>query len=322
VPPAPPRPSVATQRPAAPPRANALGGAPGATSRPSAPIPPPADDVERLVERALAVVEAHVEIRAGYTAEGGVARAAAWLEEAHRLRPDDPTLWFGWACALHLAAQFASAEATLRACAAAHPSFAPARQVLDGPPSPAWPLTLPPYRPGRATVHPALAEQVLSSVVLATRDGLLPRATLLLRDAGGDLADAATLAAARIEVTAQLPAIGEPRVLGLHGRIHDTPGTPFDFEVVDVPLRPRGHPMRATYERLVAQDDLDLVVLAPSGARIVAERRLAFAPRMRATLDGLRRHLATEAGGEVDRGQLLDAIQRYQRRVDPRSVAF
>ena len=95
--------------------------------------------------------------------------AANKFQEAHHLHEQNPLLHFGLASALHLAAQFKSAEDEMKTIVQLHPDFQLARFAIGG-----WerwksPFTLPSWTPHTESVPPVIAGTVKTTILLSVR---------------------------------------------------------------------------------------------------------------------------------------------------------
>lgn len=292
---------------------------------------PNATDIPRealaLVSKALDIVEAQVEITTqavsvGSTGStGAVMDAARLLGEAHEAEPHNPLLHYGYASALHLAMQYKTAEEAMRACAQMHPDFQLARFALEG-----WaewhsPLTFVPWGPGTTAVHPAIANAVKTCVLLSTRDGILPRATLFFRDAESAFPNPSALRTARVELATVISPVKDPQVIGINGKVYDSPSDPLSIEACEVPFYPRGNARRCTYEYFACQTDLDFAVMDRDD-RILFNQRLQLSPRMKAANARLLALLAASEGTDISASEGRDAIMRHQQIISPNDVAY
>ncbi len=284
-------------------------------------------DASALISEAIDIIEGQVTIQPGAIrvegsgSEGKVMEAANKLQEAHNLHPQNPLLHFGWASALHLAAQFKSAEDEMKAIVQLHPDFLLARFAIAG-----WerwksPFTLPSWTPQTEGVPPAIAEIVKTTVLLSVREGLSPRATLFLRDASGDFQDLNALRSAKIDITSVVSPVKTPQLMAIYVKIWDNLQSPYEVEELGAPLRLPGDPSRCTFEYLCLQQDIDFVVL-DNNNKILLNKRLTMPSRMREANQQLLGLLESTAGQEVSTSELVGAMQSHQRQMSPSSVSF
>ncbi len=284
-------------------------------------------DVLKLVAEALEIIEnAVVEYKPGmdYIKVGGTGTqsmvAAEKLGEAYKLQPNDLFLQYAYAAALHLAMQYKSGREEMEKLVQAHPDFLLARFALDG--WEAWDglFLLPPWRPGINTVHPAISTQLKAGYVLPTRDGLRPRATLFLRDAGSDFANSNVLQTARIDITTMLSDTRPPLAI-VYAKIWDNPKSPFQVEALGAPLYPRGNAQRCKYEYLCLQQDIDFAVI-DNRDHILFNKRLPMPTRMKQVNAQLLKLLQGEAGHDISDSELVSAVRAYQSRYSLDDVKY
>lgn len=284
-------------------------------------------EASALISEAIAIIESQVTIEPGVVqingsgSEGKLMEAANKLQEAHHLHEQNPLLHFGWASALHLAAQFKSAEDEMKTIVQLHPDFLLARFAIGG-----WerwksPFTLPSWTPHTESVPPAIAGTVKTTILLSVREGLSPRATLFLRDSSGDFQDLKTLRSAKLDITSVLSPVTTPQLVAIYAKIWDNPQSPYEVEELGAPLRVPGHPMRCTFEYLCLQQDIDFVVLDIRN-NILLNKRLTMPSKMRQTNQQLLGLLESAAGQEVSTSELVGAMQSHQRQVSPSTVSF
>lgn len=286
----------------------------------------PADD--NRVTQAIHSLTAHVKLRGetaiveGTGADGPVMQAARQFEALCGGYPDNPAIHYAYAAALQTALQGAAAGQVLEQCVAAHPEFWPARITLHSGSLASWnPFLFPEFDPtARGRVHSAIHELVSTNILLTTREGLLPRATLFLRDAGGDFS-ASVLEKCKIEFTTTISPIRSPQVVAINGRIHDDPADPYQLEVTQCPFRPRTNRDRFVYELFVRQGPFDFVVLDRTGD-VKYVRRISPAPRMEAAHRKLIGMFQKEEGTDLGLFDVMDAISRHQGKVDPRKLRY
>ncbi len=290
----------------------------------------PAEEISQeasaLISAAVDIIETQVTIERGFVkietgSDSKVMEAARHLEAAHKLHPRIPLLHYAWASALHLAAQFKSAEDEMRIVSQTHPSFILARFAAEG-----WerwksPFTLPPLKQDSQNVHGAISAAARTCIVLATRDRINPRATLFLRDAGGDFRNADALKSARIDLTTVISPIGNPQVVGIYGRIWDDPSSPYGIEALDVPLCPRGDATRAKYEFLCTQQDMDLVIIN-SHDKILLNKRVPNSRKMQEANKRLLDMLETSVGKEMSTSEVVGAVMNHQRHFSTSDVQY
>jgi hypothetical protein len=276
-------------------------------------------EASRHVSAALEIVEAQVRIERGFVqvestgAGEKLMEAAHKLEEAHKLHPRNPLLHYAWASALHLAWQHKSAEDEMRGLAQSNPDFLLAGFAIEGWERWAPPFKLPPWSSNTTSVHPAISASVVTGVLLAVRDGLEPRATLFLRDTGGDFRDVRALRSARLDITTVISPVTNPQIVGIYASIWDDPSRPpFQVEALGAPLFPRGHSSRSKYESLCVHRDIDFVVI-DNHDRILLNKRLPMSGNMRQANQRLLKLLKASAGREISEPELMDAIMSHQR---------
>jgi hypothetical protein len=248
--------------------------------------------------------------------------AARKLDGARKLHPDRPLLHYAYVSALQAAAQNQSAKTEMLSLAAnGGGRFALARWAVEG-----WelwksPFFLPPWGPSISSVPRPIADEVKSCVLLATRDGIVPRTTLFFRDNDGAFGDLAALRAARVDITAIVDEETQPPVCGVFIRVWDDPSNALNLEALNLPLYPRGHRNRRIYEHLCNQPDIDFAILNRQG-QIVFNRRLAIPPRMRKVLNQLARLLDHNDGRESDPAAFRSALASHQRKFKAESLAY
>lgn len=288
---------------------------------------PESPEASSYISEALRIIEAQVEIGPGSVhvsdagSEGIVMEAARKLEAARTLHPDNALLHYAYASGLHLAMQYKSAEEVMKDCAQSHPDFAWAQVAIQGWAKWQSPFTLPPWGQETNTVHPAISQTVKTCILLSARDGLVPRAVLFLRDAGGDFQDLQALRTAKIDLATVISAVRDPRVVGIYGSIYDNPGSPYNIEALEAPFRPRGDAIRCRYEYLCIQDDIDFVVIDRQD-RILLNKRLQLPNLMKETIRKLLDALTSSEGSDVATTQLLNAINRHQRQFSHSDIRY
>lgn len=284
-------------------------------------------EASNYISEALSIIESQVDIKpemvqvTGAGSEGIVIEAARKFEAAFQLHPETPLLHYAYASCLHLSMQYKSAEDEMRKCAEIHPAFIPAKLALEG-----WGkwqsmFTLPPWGTTTKAVHPALSQIVKTSILLAVRDGIVPRATFFLRDAQGDFQDLQALRSARITLASVISPVRDPQVIGIYAKIYDNPSNPYDVEILEIPFRPRGDTTRAKYEYLCIHEDIDFVVIDRSD-HIIVNKRLPIPRNMQTTNDKIFKMLDASKGIEVSISQLVNAIREHQQKFAPSDVRY
>lgn len=288
--------------------------------------PPVPEDIAKLVEEALAIVGANVEVGAGVVhvsgagSEGPIMPAVERLRTAHKRHPDLPVVHFAYCSALKIAMQNAEARSELEALAAEHPDFALARWTLaDGGRWTSGYFALPEWGPATGSLPAMIGQQVIGCVLLAVRDGIEPRATLFFRDRGGHFANPVALRSARVEVAMVVDKLSGAPVVGIYARVWDNPNSPMTMESHGLPLAARGSAMRRAYEHLCGQLDLDFVVIA-NDDRVLMNRRLDMSAGMVARLVDLGTLLDHEEEHEYEPARLRAAINSHQERYSAANV--
>lgn len=290
-------------------------------------VPAISKEAVALIGEALQIVEVSVEVHRDFVrvegagSEGPIMQAARKLEDAHHLHPESPLLHYAYAGGLHVAAQYKSAEEVMRACVEAHPDFPLAHFALEGWSQWKSPFHLPAWRRDIRSVRAAVSQAVQTNTLISTRDGILPRATMFLRDAAGDFQNLQALQQARIELALVISAVHSPPLVGLYGRIYDDPSNPFNLEILRVPFFPRGHAERRPFELLCAQEEIDFAAI-DSRDRILLNKRISFSKRMREKNQELLGLLQNSEGVELATEELVEAIRRHQRQFSHADVRF
>lgn len=302
--------------------------APAVPMEPVAPVPPTAGptepDIDALIAEAITIAEEHVEPGAQVHFGGSdspVMGAADRLRQALELRPEDPYLHYALASALASAFQFATAREEMDRLVAAHPDFLPARFAVAG-----WEkwislFELPSWTEATTSPDPFILGLVQRALLVATRDGLVPRATLFFRDAGGDLAPAAVREASIDLATVVSPYATVPQLVALYARVNDNPSDPYVIEQLGFPHAPRGERARTAYELLGTQEDLDIAVLSASG-EVVHNRRVHIPPQMRDVHHRLTAALLESDGAEITRSQIMSAVPLHTSKFEVSQVPF
>ena len=242
-------------------------------------------EAEALISEALVIIEKEVDIRpSSGSVIGGldspVMEAANKLEAAYKLHLEDSALHYAWALSLELAAQQKTAREEMEMLAEADPDFLLAGFAVDG-----WDrfgeslFRLPPCGPETSTVHPAISEAIKKSYVLGVRDRITPRATLFLRDVNNSFSDVAALSRAKINLATVISPETDETLIAIYAQVCEDPGNPFMVEATDLLLYPTGNAVRAKYEYLCLQRDIDFVVF-DSSDRILLNKRLPMPDRM------------------------------------------
>jgi hypothetical protein len=290
-------------------------------------------EARTLVTDALAILESHVQVQqiAGGTfvlvdgsgSEGLVMEAAQKLDAAHKLHPNQPVLHYAYISALILASQNLSAKSEMSVLASSNEDFVLARWAIAG-----WnkfcvkPLFIaPPWGPETTSVPSAIASEVKTCAILATRDGVVPRATLFFRYSNGAFADPKALRAARIEITAVLDEDTRPPVCGIFIRVWDDPSNALNTEALNLPLSLRGDWNRRIYEYLCFQEGIDFAIF-DRGNRIILNRRLPIPPRMRKALDQLVVLLDREDGHEPNLTEFQAVLASHQRKFHAAALSY
>ncbi|MEW6092980.1 MAG: hypothetical protein AB1531_03340 [Chloroflexota bacterium] len=302
------------------------GPAPAIAAQPTPVRPSQSNDALKLVAEALAIIDTSaIQIMSGgYIKYSGTdsesMRAAEILGEAHGLEPGDPWLHYAYASALQLASQYKTGREEMEKLAQAHPDFLPARFACEG-----WDkwdglFALPPWSREIKSVHPAISAALKGGYVMGTRDGLRPRATLFLRDAGGDFANTNVLQTVRIDITTMLSDTRPPLAI-VYAKIWDNPKSPFQVEALGAPLYPRGHAQRCKYEYLCLQQEIDFAVI-DNRDQILFNKRLPMPARMKQVNAQLLKLLQGEAGHEISDSELVSAVRTYQGRYSLDDVKY
>ena len=262
------------------------------------------NDTSQLVSAALEIIRKCVHLDAtaftvaGAGSEGAVMDAARAFERAHKLQPENLTLHFAWASALHLAMQYQTAEEEMRRLATANPQFLLARFALDGWTQWKSPFLTPEWSATVTRGLPVIAPGLQSTVLLPVIDGITPRAALFLRDSQGDFQNAHVLNSARIDITTVISTINKPQIVTVNACIWDDPKNPFRIEAVEFPLRQRGHIVRRTYEYLCLKQDLDFAVIDARN-RVLLNRRIPMPRRMLEANQQLLKLLLQSDGSDI-----------------------
>lgn len=288
---------------------------------------PKVADVEGLITEALQIIDAKaVQYKPGmgYIKGGGTGseamRAAEKLGQAHTFRPDDPLLHYAYASSLHLAMQYKAGREEMEKLAQAHPDFLLARFAIDG-----WEkwdglFLLPPWGPDIQSVRADISDQVKGGYVLATRQGIQPRATLFLRDAGGDFSNPNVLKSARIDITTVISDTRPPLAI-VYAKIWDNPTSPFQIEALGVPVYPHGHEHRCKYEYLCLQQDIDFAVI-DNRNKILLNKRLPMPARMKKTNERLLKLLQSDPGREIANSEIVSSARLHQSHFSLKDVSY
>lgn len=280
------------------------------------------------VPKAISALMANVTLSRGtYTvegtgSEGPVMATANLFKELHEAYPQSPNLHFAWAASLQVALQGETAANVLAACVQSHPGFWLAKVTQKQNALVNWnPFFLPSFSPQPGTqVHPVINQTVSANILLATRQGILPRAVIFLRDASDEFA-VLKLSSCKIEFVTTISEITNPQVVAINGRIHDDPTNPFQCEIVMCPIYPFGDKERLPYELFVRQPMYDFVILDGTG-RVKYIRHITPSGRMKAAHARLAQMLDTMEGLELSTNEVLSAIRRHQSIFDPKKIAY
>lgn len=254
--------------------------------------------------------------------DGPVMAAANLFKELHEAYPQSPYLHFAWAASLQVALQGETAANVLAACVQSHPDFWLAQATQKQNALFKWnPFFLPEFsNQSSAQVHPVIHRMVSTNVLLATRQGILPRAVIFLRD-GSDEFAVSKLSSSKIEFVTTISEIKTPQVVAINGRIHDDPTNPYQCEITQCPLRPFGDKSRLPYELFVRQDTYDFVVLDGAG-RVKYSRRMSPSGRMKTVHQRLAQMFDTTEGPNLSTSEVFNAIRRHQSIFDPKKIAY
>ena len=284
-------------------------------------------EASNYISEALSIIESQVDIKPEIVnvrstgSEGKIMEAARKFHAAFQLHPENPLLHYAYASCLHLSMQYESAEDEMRKCTEAHPNFILAKLALEGFGTWKSMFTLPPWGIKTKTVHPALSQNIERCIMLSVRDGIVPRATIFLRDAPGDFQDLQALQSARITVTSVISPVRDPQVIGIYAKIFDDPRNPYDVEALQIPFKPRGDKIRATYEYQCIQDDIDLVII-DSNDKILVNKRLPISQNMQTINKKIFKMLESSEGIEISTSQFMNAIMEHQRRFAVSDVCY
>jgi hypothetical protein len=240
---------------------------------------------EANIYEALVIIEKEVDIRPGSSSVYGgpgspVMEAAHKLQAAHRLHPGDSALHYAWALSLELAGEQDHARNELEALSQADPDFLLAGFAVEG-----WEqfgeslFRLPPFGPGTKTVHPAIFDAVKKAAVLAVRDRITPRAALFLRDADNTFTNPEALQNAKINLATVISPETDETLIATYAQVFYDPANPFMVEATDLLLYHRGNGIRARYEYLCLQTDIDFVIFDNS-KRVLLDKRLPMPQKM------------------------------------------
>lgn len=280
------------------------------------------------ISEALSIIDSHVDIYLGgrYVvrgagSEGPVMEATRKFKAAFQLYPENPLLHYAYVSCLHLAMQYKSAEDEMRKCAETHPDFILARLALEG-----WKkwrsmFLLPPWGIKTKSVHPALSRMIKTGVLLPVRDGIVPRATFFMRDVQGAFQNLQALRYARITLSSVISPVRDPQVIGIYAKIYDDPSNPYDVEVLQIPFRPRGDQIRAAYEYLCIQKNIDFAIIDRND-RILVNKRLPIPRNMQTTNDKIFKMLKASDGIEMSTSQLVNALRRHQQKFSLSDIRY
>jgi len=250
-----------------------------------------------------------------------VMAAVRKFDAAFQLHPENPLLHYAYASCLHLAMQYKSAEDEMKKCSETHPYFILANLALEG-----WErwqpvFTLPPWGIKTKTVHPYISKILKTSIMLAVRDGIVPRATLFLRDAQGDFQNLQALRSARITLASVISPVNAPQVIGVYAKIYDDPSNPYNFEEMNIPFKARGDKVRSRYEYLCIQENIDFVVIDRND-HIILNRRLPISKKMQKINKKIFKMLEASEGVEISDSQLIKAVMSHQQKFEPSDVRY
>ena len=279
------------------------------------------------ISEALSIIESQVVIDQDFTtvfssgSEGKVMEATQKFKAAMQLHPENPLLHYAWASCLHLSMQYKTAEDEMRKCVETHPEFIPAKLALEG-----WDkwdsmFKLPPWGTTIKAIHPALSKQLVKAFILSVRDSIVPRAGIFLRDTYGDFQDIQALQSARITLASVISPVRDPQVIGVYAKIYDSPTNPYDVEILEIPFRPRGDKIRAKYEYLCIQEDIDFVVI-DNNDRILVNKRLPIPQNMRTTNMKIFKMLEDSEGAEFSDSLFMNAIMEHQQKFSLSDVRY
>jgi hypothetical protein len=280
------------------------------------------------VPKAISALMAHVTLSPdmktvkGSGSEGPVMAAVNLFKELHDVHPQSPNLHFAWAASLQVALQGETAATVLAACVQSHPDFWLAKATQKQNALVNWnPFFLPEFIPQSGTqVHPVINRVVSTNVLLATRQGILPRAVIFLRD-GSDEFAVSKLSSCKIEFITTVSEVTNPQVVAINGRIHDDPTNPFQCEIIQCPIRRFGEEERFPYELFVRQPTYDFVML-DRGGRVKYTRHMTPSGRMKAVHARLAQMLDTMEGPKLSTSEVISAIRRHQSTFDPKKIVY
>ena len=258
----------------------------------------------------------------GAGAAGPIMDAVYLFSELHDAYPFSKYLHYAWAAALSVAVQGKTADAALTACIQSHPGFWLAQATKTQKALISWnPFYLPECTPlPGMPVHPFIEHVATGQVLMAIRQGVVPRAAIFLRDDDDDL-DVATFTACPAAFTTLISAISNPQVVAIYGRLEDDPVDPYLIDLLQCPLRPFGAPARLPYELFIRQTSFEVVVLDGAGV-VKSLRTITPSSRMKATHARLAQMFETTSGPKLSAAEISKAVKRHQDKYPLGSIEY
>ena len=286
------------------------------------------EKASNLIIEALKIIENYVQLQRGFSIvvgagqSGPLMEATNKLEEAHKIHPENSLIHYAYASSLFLAMQYKTAREIMEDCSNSHPDFLLAQFALKSWNYPEWQslFQLPKFGPDTQTVPPAISKTLKTWALFSVRDGVLPRATLFIRDTQKSL-NVNALQVAKIALATETMQSITPQIVGVYARIYDNPSNPYTVECPQIPFYPSGHYGRTLFEYFCLQKDMDIIV-TDSLDQVLLNKRVPFTTLMNITNKNILARLNSSEGKKYGTLEITNAFQNYQRQVQLSKIKF
>jgi predicted Zn finger-like uncharacterized protein len=244
------------------------------------------------------------------------------LGELHREYPRSAELHYAYAAALEVNSLSEEAARVLEECTKAHPNFWLAKVVSQRQCLSTWnPFLCSEFDPSETTqVHEAIDSVLSRTLLLTTRDGMLPRATVFQRD-GSDEFDVSVLQSCKIDFLTTISPVTDPQVVAINICIYDDPTNPYRTEILFCPFSSLQDERRFACELFVRQDDFDFVIVDGRG-KVKYRRGVEPSQRMQAVHATLAHMLDEIPSQEIPESRYMQAIRQHTTMVNPNTLQY
>jgi len=281
------------------------------------PLPGLSDEAQTYLQRALEIVEQHVNLQHypeivsmdATGGEGTIMEAAREVERALEVAPDHPGLLYIHASLLAVALQGASATEELKALQAAHPDYWLADVALRAADFRCCPATWTPWPDEGGSLHPGVLRHLQTIVDEGFRMGLMPLAAVLTRVPSSEQVTPQEFLRLPLELAVVDSGLRKPTVTAFVFRLGEAGPDALIMEMLGRPLG--SYRSRMQWELLCRQPAFPLVNV--QGDEIVGIRWVEFGPRSRAAAEALAETLASTDLEEESLEEFLAAVRLYQQ---------